>query len=104
MNAKSKNLPKPWVDPDDAPELTQDFFEQGDWKIGDRPVSAQDGATAMRKALSRGRPKAETTKQALTVRYDADVIDAFRATGKGWQTRMNEALRDWLKGHTLTRS
>jgi hypothetical protein len=36
MNVKSQNSPKPWVDPDDAPELTQDFFEQGEWKIGER--------------------------------------------------------------------
>jgi len=28
-----------------------------------------------------------------------DVLKAFRATGKGWQTRMNEALKDWLKEH-----
>jgi len=30
---------------------------------------------------------------------DADVLEAFRATGKGWQTRMNAALREWLKEH-----
>ncbi|QDX82455.1 hypothetical protein B9N43_15150 [Denitratisoma sp. DHT3] len=100
MNAKSKNSPKPWIDPDDAPELTDDFFEQGEWKIGERPVSTQEGAAALRKALSRGRPKAETPKQALTVRYDADVVAAFKATGKGWQTRMNAALKDWLKTHS----
>jgi len=32
--------------------------------------------------------------------YDADVVEAFKATGKGWQTRMNAALRDWLKTHS----
>jgi len=100
MNARIRNLPKPWVDPDDAPELTDDFFEQGEWKINEQPVSTQEGATAMCKALSRGRPKAESTKLALTVRYDAEVVEAFRATGKGWQTRMNAALRDWLKTHS----
>ena len=100
MNAKPKNMPQPWVDPDDAPELTDDFFEQGEWKIADQPVSAQQGAAALRQALSRGRPKAASTKLALTVRYDAEVIDAFKATGKGWQTRMNAALRDWLKNHS----
>jgi len=100
MNAKSQNLPKPWIDPDDAPELTDDFFEQGEWKIGEHPVSAEDGAFEMRKALSLGRPKSEKTKQALTVRYDPEVIEAFKATGKGWQTRMNAALRDWLKTHS----
>jgi len=100
MNAKSRNSPKPWSDPDDAPELTDDFFEQGDWKIGEQPVSAQDGAAALKKALSPGRPRAESTKRALTVRYDAEVIDAFKSSGKGWQTRMNAALRDWLKTHS----
>lgn len=100
MNAKSQNSPQPWIDPDDAPELTDDFFEQGEWKIGEQPVSSADGAVALHKALSRGRPKAESTKLALTVRYDAEVVQAFKATGKGWQTRMNAALKDWLKTHS----
>jgi uncharacterized protein (DUF4415 family) len=100
MNVKSQNSPKSWVDPDDAPELNADFFEQGEWRIGEQPVSAEEGAAAMGKALSLGRPKSEKTKQALTVRYDTEVIEAFRATGKGWQTRMNAALRDWLETHS----
>ena len=75
------------VDPDDAPELTDEFFERADEYVGDRLVR-------------RGRPRAASTKVALTVRYDADVVAAFRATGRGWQTRMNAALREWLKTHT----
>jgi uncharacterized protein (DUF4415 family) len=51
--------------------------------------------------IARGRPKSSTTKKPITVRYDADVIAAFRATGKGWQTRMNQALKEWLKTHSL---
>ena len=35
MNAKSQNLPQPWVDPDDAPELTDEFFEKAEYRIGD---------------------------------------------------------------------
>ena len=73
MNVKSKNSPKPWIDPDDAPELTQDFFEQGEWKIGEQPVSAPEGAAALREALSRGRPKAQSTQQALSVPADGDM-------------------------------
>lgn len=76
-----------WVDPDDAPELSDAFFNSADEYVGDQLVR-------------RGRPKASQTKQALTVRYDTDVIKAFRATGKGWQTRMNAALKDWLKTHS----
>ncbi|WP_429406550.1 BrnA antitoxin family protein [Paraburkholderia sp. GAS82] len=40
-------------------------------------------------------------KVAVTVRYDAGIIDRFRASGDGWQTRMNDALRDWLKTHRV---
>ena len=48
-----------------------------------------------------GRPKLERPKVALTVRYDADIIERFRTTGEGWQTRMNNALREWLDTHSL---
>ena len=36
-----------------------------------------------------------------TVRFDLDILAAFKATGKGWQTRMNDTLREWLKDHPL---
>lgn len=40
-----------------------------------------------------GRPKLERPKQALSIRLDQDVIEHFKASGDGWQSRMNEALR-----------
>ena len=40
-----------------------------------------------------GRPRLDTPKVAVTIRYDNAVIDAFKADGPGWQTRMNEALK-----------
>lgn len=46
---------------------------------------------------SRGRPRAAATKTHVNIRLDADVLDAFKATGRGWQTRINRALREWLK-------
>ncbi|NYE26359.1 BrnA antitoxin family protein [Pigmentiphaga litoralis] len=45
-----------------------------------------------------GRPKAETTKERITIRLSADVLAKFRATGPGWQTRINTALESWLAG------
>jgi uncharacterized protein (DUF4415 family) len=48
-----------------------------------------------------GRPPKEKPKEQVSVRYDADVLEAFRATGEGWQTRMNDALRAYLKEHPL---
>lgn len=47
-----------------------------------------------------GRPRKVSPKIFTGIRLDADVLEAFRSTGKGWQTRMNDALKDWLKNHT----
>lgn len=46
-----------------------------------------------------GRPIVEKPKVFTGIRLDADVIDAFRSTGKGWQTRINSVLREWLNTH-----
>lgn len=86
-----------WIDPDDAPELTEEFFERGVWMIGDKVVSPGQGKTAFRETLKRGRPKAAVTKVSTTIRLDADVLEAFKSTGHGWQTRINNVLREWLK-------
>lgn len=48
----------------------------------------------------RGRPTVASPKKATNIRFGADLLEAFKATGKGWQTRMDSALRDWLKTHS----
>jgi uncharacterized protein (DUF4415 family) len=85
MNAKAKNSPPIWVDPDDAPEITDEWIAEADQYIGD-------------KLVRRGRP-AGSHKTATTIRFDDEVLTAFRAGGPGWQTRMNDALKDWLRTH-----
>ena len=50
-------------------------------------------ADAMRKNVG-GRPKAEHPKVAVSLRLDQDVVARFKASGPGWQTRMNNALRN----------
>ena len=97
MSAKLKNTPPPWIDPDDAPELTDEFFENAVWRIGDRVVTREEASIEDKKR--RGRPAGADTKVSTTIRFDADVLAAFKAQGDGWQTRMNDALRDWLKSH-----
>ncbi len=82
MNGKKRDSGTTWNDPDDAPDLTDEFFEQADEYQGDRLVK-------------RGRPPG-SKKISTTVRFDVEVIEAFRAGGPGWQTRMNDVLRDWL--------
>jgi uncharacterized protein (DUF4415 family) len=99
MSGKSQSTPEAWVDPDDAAELTDDFFEKGVWRIGDKIVSPEEAQAEVRK--SRGRPAGSATKVSTTIRFDADVLDAFKASGDGWQTRMNDALKDWLRSHRL---
>jgi uncharacterized protein (DUF4415 family) len=44
----------------------------------------------------RGRPRLARPKVALTMRVDADVMDALKNSGPGWQTRVNSLLRDAL--------
>ncbi len=46
-----------------------------------------------------GRPKAEITKERISIRLSPEVLEAFKATGKGWQTRIDAVLKEWLKGH-----
>jgi uncharacterized protein (DUF4415 family) len=49
-----------------------------------------------------GRPPYEEPKKApVTIRFDVDVLAALKATGKGWQTRVNEAMREWVKTHAV---
>ncbi len=49
----------------------------------------------------RGRPKSANPKTPLKLRIDPDVVDAYKAQGEGWQTRMNDALRDYAKSHGM---
>ena len=67
----------------------------------ERPLTNEEmlsGIVAM--AKKRGRPVGSGTKEQIALRVDSDVLSAFRATGAGWQTRMNDALKDWLRTHS----
>ncbi|MBP8168842.1 MAG: BrnA antitoxin family protein [Azonexus sp.] len=60
-----------------------------------QPLSADQLAQFKRKP---GRP-AGSSKEQVTLRLDAEVLETFRATGSGWQTRINDVLKDWAKHH-----
>jgi uncharacterized protein (DUF4415 family) len=49
-----------------------------------------------------GRPKAEITKERITIRLSRDVVTQFRSTGSGWQTRLDAALREYLATHPIS--
>lgn len=78
-------------------ELTKEDFKQA-VPFSSLPKSLQDTLLSLN---VRGKQQAPT-KISTTVRFDAEVIEAFRAQGRGWQTRMNEALKDWLKEHAAS--
>src|SRR5262245_43619315 len=80
QHAAGRTRASAWVDPDDAPEWTEEQFARADLYHGD-------------KLIRRGRPPSDNPKQALKLRIDADVVEHFRATGPGWQTRINDTLR-----------
>lgn len=49
--------------------------------------------------VRRGRPLGSGTKTQVTLRLDVEVLEKFRASGDGWQTRINEALKSWVRTH-----
>lgn len=48
----------------------------------------------------RGRPKSEKTKTLVSVRYSSEVVEYFRSTGEGWQSRMDSVLRQYVSRHS----
>ena len=76
---------------------TEKFFVWDGIDADDRPLTDAELKAGLAVALrKRGRP-AGSAKTQIALRVDSDTLAAFRATGAGWQTRMNEALRDWLR-------
>ncbi|CAM3698026.1 BrnA antitoxin family protein [Polynucleobacter arcticus] len=76
---KLKSKQEEWVDPDDAPELDEQWFNDAHVYVG--------------------RPPIKNTKEMLSLRMDFDVLEKLRASGKGWQTRLNKYIKDAvLKG------
>lgn len=84
----------------DARELTQTWQSQAKPAREVFAAEVYDALVALKRP--RGRPKAETTKVFTAIRLDADLLDAFKATGKGWQTRVNSALRQYIREHPLS--
>ena len=80
MPAKKPASKSTWIDPDDAPELTEEWFQTADLYEGN-------------KLIRRGRPPKAAAKEAVNIRLDPDVLAYFRGTGPGWQSRINAALR-----------
>ena len=69
---------------DDVPELGTDWFDAADEYRGT-------------KLVRRGRPPGTSRKTQMTIRVSNEVLEFFRASGPGWQTRMDEALKSYVQ-------
>jgi uncharacterized protein (DUF4415 family) len=78
MSANKPVSSTDWIDPDDVPDTSTPEWVAHIEKSG---------------VFSRGRPKSSNPKVSQTLRLDPDVVTHFKATGAGWQTRINDALR-----------
>ncbi len=91
-----------WIDPDDAPFLTKEMAEMGQLTIRGRVIRPATGVLT-KDGMKRvppyvipipGRPpERDEPKKQVTLRLDADLLERFRATGAGWQSRINATLR-----------
>lgn len=86
MTGNEKGSGATWTDPDDSPEWTDEMFERADLYEGER-------------LIRRGRPRSEAPKVAINIRLSPDVLERFKASGPGWQTRIDTALREYLEEH-----
>jgi uncharacterized protein (DUF4415 family) len=86
MRGKSKGSRRTWRDSDDAPEITNRWIAGADLNRG-------------KKLVRRGRPPGTGKKTQTTVRISKEVLAFFRSTGPGWQTRMDEALKQFVAAH-----
>jgi uncharacterized protein (DUF4415 family) len=84
----SRKKGKPWERTgfDDSPELTAKDFTRM------RPMKEVMPEVVEAFKRGRGRPKLEHPKERVSLRVDHDVVAAFKATGDGWQARMNDVL------------
>lgn len=87
-----KKHPNPELIDDENPEWTAQEIARA--RAASEVLPELFGATVAQQMLKpRGRPKAVVTKEPVKLRLDADVLAVLRASGEGWQTRINDTLR-----------
>ena len=65
-----------------------------------KPLTPKQLKAMVPMRVLRGRPKSASTKQLVSVRYSPEVLEYFRSTGEGWQSRMDGVLRAYVSRHS----
>ncbi len=81
---------------EDNPEWTKEDFAKGRPASEVLPSLIDERSTQELMRRGRGRPRKTDKKVNQTLRLDPDVVEAFRQEGSGWQTRINEVLREHM--------
>jgi uncharacterized protein (DUF4415 family) len=90
------NKSLPIIDEDgEVRELTEEDLRKFRPASEVLPKELYEGLAALKKR-SRG-PQKSPIKERVTLRLSPEIVRHFRATGRGWQTRVNDVLHDWLK-------
>lgn len=114
MKTPEHKRPDPEMIDDDAPEVTEEMLKRA--RRGRDVFPEMIGAENARKLFAgevdiieesdeeherrlRGRPKADVTAERISLRVPPDVLAFFKEGGKGWQTRMNDALAEYAARH-----
>lgn len=102
MNVKDGNSGNTWTDDDDAPELDSEWLKAAHVYDNDVLVKRGEGAApGVDATCDPALPDDGPDQVSLEVAYDRDLVEAFKATGPGWQVRMNKALRRFLVEHDV---
>jgi uncharacterized protein (DUF4415 family) len=88
-------------DPDNPPITDAEFKRMKPAREALPALVGDKVAGELLKRRGRRPLPADERKVPTTLRLDPDVLDAFKATGDGWQTRANDALRAWAKSHRM---
>ena len=83
----------------DARELDDEWFAHAQHASKVLPPEIYEALIAEKRP--RGRPRAAAPKVFTAIRLDADLLEACKSTGKGWQTRVNAALRQFITEHPI---
>jgi uncharacterized protein (DUF4415 family) len=84
------------------PDLERTDAENPEWTAADfkkAHLACEALPASLLRKISVGGPQKAPTKELISIRLSREVVESFRASGDGWQTRVDHALKEWLKTH-----